>query len=90
MRKLAKGCNFGEQEDRMIRDRILVGYRSQKIREKLLEDSKLTLKSALEICRALEAGQTKLEAMAANKEIAVDRVKQKPKQSEKSKKVHQD
>ena len=90
LRKLAKGCNFGEQEDRMIRDRILAGCRSQKFREKLLEDSKLTLKSALEICRALEAGQTKLEAMAANKEIAVDRVKQKPKQSEKSKKVHQD
>ena len=89
LRKLARGCNFGDQEDRMIRDRILVGCRSQKIREKLLEDSKLTLKSALEICRALEAGQTKLEAMSGTKEIAVDRVRQKKsKQSEKPKKGH--
>ena len=76
LRKLAKGCNFAEQEDRMIRDRILVGCKSVKVREKLLEDSKLTLKSALEICRAMEAGQTKLEAMGA-KEMSVDRVKQK-------------
>ena len=87
LRKLAKGCNFGEQEDRMIRDRILVGCKSVKVREKLLEDSKLTLKSALEICRAMEAGQSKLEAMAGAKEVSVDRVRQKKtKQSEKQKK----
>ena len=90
LRKLAKGCNFAEQEDRMIRDRILVGCKSVKVREKLLEDSKLTLKSALEICRAMEAGQTKLEAMGA-KEMSVDRVKQKTsKHTEKQKKDFSD
>ena len=31
LRKLAKGCNFAEQENRMIRDRILVGCKSAEV-----------------------------------------------------------
>ena len=70
LRRLAKGCNYGDQEDRMIRDRILVGCKSDQVREKLLEDSSLNLKKAVDTCRAHEASQNKLQAMA--KEVAVD------------------
>ena len=76
LRKLAKGCNFDDQEDRMIRDRILVGVKSKKTQGKLLEDSKLTLKSAIDTCRAQEASQSKLETMTGKQAVAVDRVKQ--------------
>ena len=77
LRKLAKGCNFGDQEDRMIRDRILVGVKSKKTQGKLLEDSKLSLKTAIETCRAQEASQSKLETMTGKQTVSVDRVKQK-------------
>ena len=76
LRKLAKGCNFGDFEDRMLRDRILVGCKSEHVREKLLEDSTLTLKKAIEIARAYEASQHQLQEMSA-KEGAVDRVSYK-------------
>jgi len=72
LRKLARGCNFENFEDRMIRDRILVGCKSEHAREKLLEDPELTLKRAVEIARAYEASQVKLTEM---RDLAIDRVK---------------
>ena len=78
LRKLARGCNFGDQEDRMIRDRILVGCKSDHVREKLLEDSELTLRKALDICRSLEASQTKLQLMSNSSNTKeVDRVEKR-------------
>ena len=76
LRKLARGCNFDNMEDRMIRDRILVGCKSDHVREKLLEDPQLTLKKAMEIARAYEASQVKLNEM---KESTVDRIASKEK-----------
>ena len=60
LRILAKGCNFGGFEDRMIRDRILVGCKSDHVREELLKDPTLNLKKAIDIAKAYEASQTKL------------------------------
>ena len=60
LRKLAKGCNFEAFEDRMIRDRILVGCKSDQVREELLKDPALTLKKAIDIAKAHEASQNKL------------------------------
>ncbi|XP_005102578.1 solute carrier family 22 member 4-like [Aplysia californica] len=74
LRKSARGCNFEAFEDRMIRDRILVGCKTDHVREKLLEDPKLDLKKAVDIARAYEASQVKLNEM---KELAVDRVMSK-------------
>ena len=48
LRKLAKGCNYGDQEDRMIRDRILVGTNSAEVQKELLKNTTLTLKTAIE------------------------------------------
>ena len=74
LRKLAKGCNFEGQEDRMIRDRILVGCKSEHVREELLKDATLTLKKAIDIAKAYEASQHKLNEM---KDSSVDRVRAK-------------
>ncbi|XP_065079126.1 uncharacterized protein LOC135702065 [Ochlerotatus camptorhynchus] len=41
-------------EDRLLKDKIVLGVRSQKVREKLLSDSKLTLEKAIQICRSSE------------------------------------
>ncbi|XP_012946146.1 uncharacterized protein K02A2.6-like [Aplysia californica] len=74
LRKLTRVCNFEAFEDRMIRDRILVGCKTDHVREKLLEDPKLDLKKAIDIARAYGASQVKLNEM---KELAVDRVMSK-------------
>lgn len=36
----------------MLRDRIVCGVNSEKVKERLLRDNKLTLESALSVCRA--------------------------------------
>ena len=76
LRRLAKGCRFEDQEDRMIRDRILMGCKSDQVREKLLEDASLTLKKAIDICRAHEASHNKLQAMSKDASIDIDRLSQ--------------
>ena len=40
LRKLANTCNFKTNEERMLRDRIVLGVRDDTIRQKLLEDRK--------------------------------------------------
>ena len=72
LRKLAKGCNFGEQEDRMIRDRILVGCKSAEVQKKLLDDDTLTLKKAILVARSHEASKQQMQELS--KDSSVDRV----------------
>ena len=75
LRKLAKSCNF-QEEDRMIRDRIVIGVYDDTVREKLLEDKDLTLKKATKICRAHETSKTQTQAMSgASQDSAVNRLK---------------
>ena len=54
------------------------------VREKLLEDSELTLKKAVETCRAHEASQNKLLAMSKEVAIDIDRLSQGQGQSRSS------
>ena len=72
LRKLARGCNFGEQEDRMIRDRILVGCKSAEVQKKLLDDDTLTLKKAILVARSHEASKQQMQELS--KDSSVDRV----------------
>ena len=37
LRKMAKTCNFGRLEDRLLRDRVVMGIRDGNLRSKLLE-----------------------------------------------------
>lgn len=64
LRKMAKACNFADEE-RMIRDRIVIGIKEESVREKLLERPKLTLKEAVEICRAHETSRAQNREMAS-------------------------
>ncbi|KAL0809559.1 hypothetical protein ABMA28_011092 [Loxostege sticticalis] len=57
IRKLIKSCIYQEQENRMLRDRIVMGIRDKNIQRKLLENRNLTLDSALDQCRAAELSQ---------------------------------
>ena len=65
LRILAQDCDFKDPEE-MIRDRIVFGTNSLKVREKLIsKGAKLTLDKAVEIARSHESSQAQLTAMAA-------------------------
>ncbi|KAL4719053.1 hypothetical protein ACJJTC_000127 [Scirpophaga incertulas] len=55
LRRLSQSCDFNTINDEMIRDRLVCGINSSSIRERLLREDDLTLKKALEICRAVVA-----------------------------------
>ena len=68
LRKLAKNCNFGQQEDRMIRDQIIVGIRDDSLRKKMLEDKKLDLDKCLCLGRAHETSTHQAHAMTSQEQ----------------------
>jgi len=64
LRLKAKTCDFGTQEESMIRDRIVLGCPDQRLQERLLREPDLTLTKALTICRAAEATKEQLRVIA--------------------------
>ena len=71
VRLLARDCRF-PNEPEMIRDRIVFGVKSQKVREKLInEGEKLTMDKAIEICQNFEYAQEQLKSMSEPSTAAV-------------------
>lgn len=70
LRSLAKTCNFGSMQDRMIRDRVVVGIRDNSTRKKLLAENKLTLNKCIDICRASETTSKQLKEMSQAEEVS--------------------
>ena len=77
---LSKNCNFcntAECYESLLRDRIVNGVISDKVREKLLTIKKLTLEKAIEICRSSEKaidGVSTLKKSLTEPEESVARV----------------
>ncbi|KAK5645550.1 hypothetical protein RI129_006850 [Pyrocoelia pectoralis] len=63
LRKQTKLCEFGDQEERMIRDRIVFGTNDVALQERLLRLSDLTLIMATNQARAAEAGKIQIKAL---------------------------
>ena len=66
LRRLASSCEYGQLEDQMIWDRIVIGTRSNTVRGRLLHDNQLNLNKAIEICRADEAANLQLQSMGSS------------------------
>ena len=66
---LAEHCSYGDLHDEMIRDRLVVGFRSAKLSEKLQLDAELTLEKAVTQVRQAEA--IKLQQSVLRGESAV-------------------
>ena len=59
-----KDCGY-KDPDEMVRDRVVIGCYSQKVREKLIQEgSELTLEKAVDIARTQEMSNTQLQSMA--------------------------
>ena len=63
LRTQAASCEFGEQEDLLLRDKVVFGIRDQRAKERMLREGDLTLQKALDICHAAESTQRQLEGM---------------------------
>ena len=56
LRKLAEGCDFQRiTPEEIFQDRLVFGIKDNKVRERLLRESNLTLSKTDEICRAAES-----------------------------------
>lgn len=72
LRVLAEDYNYGNSKDEMIRDRIVFGTSSQKVREKLIaEGDTLTLEKAIQIAQSHEYSQEQLKTMSGQEVHAV-------------------
>uniref|UniRef100_A0A1Y1JV53 RNA-directed DNA polymerase n=1 Tax=Photinus pyralis TaxID=7054 RepID=A0A1Y1JV53_PHOPY len=63
LKVLAKPCNFGDQEDSLIRDRLILGITDVVLQERLLRQTKLTLKDAEQHCRLTEVTRRQVEGL---------------------------
>ena len=68
LRVLAETCEFTELKDSLIRYRIVCGAKDNAVRQKLLQESGLTLKKCIDMCRAAEATAAQLKVMAASQD----------------------
>ena len=79
LKKISKNCKFGDLEDELLKDRIVVGVRSQSLKERMLREQDLKLEKALNICRAEEQSKTGLQVMESKGASNVDAFRQQGK-----------
>ena len=59
----AQTCEFITLRDSLIKDRIVLGIISQRVRERLLHEDDLTLQKAMQICPAAEPTERQLNKL---------------------------
>uniref|UniRef100_A0A1B6GL44 Retrotransposon gag domain-containing protein n=1 Tax=Cuerna arida TaxID=1464854 RepID=A0A1B6GL44_9HEMI len=74
----AKVCNFGDQEESLVRDLLIIGIQDTSVKERLLIESDLKLDKAIQYCRAKEESSKHVKLMqdesinASHSEIVQD------------------
>ena len=63
LKTLASSCEFGEQEDSLIRDRIVLGLHDKSLQERLLREPQLSLQKATDFVRASEASREQIKTI---------------------------
>ena len=62
-KNIAINCEFGAIKDDLIRDRIVCGTISERVKDRLLREDKLTLDKAISVCRADEESMRQIQKM---------------------------
>lgn len=65
----AASCEYGQPKEELIRDRLVLGVSDESVRRRLLRQKDLTLASAIEICRAAEMTDIRIQAIAQDRPI---------------------
>lgn len=76
LKKLAKLCSYKDIEERMIRDRIVIGIQDKKVQEKLLGMKDLTMDQAVDICRSAQLVREQ-QLIIASQSMPVDAVRRR-------------
>ncbi|KAK0139061.1 hypothetical protein N1851_024415 [Merluccius polli] len=63
LRQKSKNCEFGRNEEDMIRDKLVFSINDTRLKERLLRDNELTLRKAIDTCRSAELAKTQIQAM---------------------------
>lgn len=63
LKKLAKTCEFLDQENSLIRDRIIIGICNQGLQEKLIRETDITLEKTIAYCRAAELSKQQVQVL---------------------------
>ena len=58
--KLAASCEYGALTDEFIRDRLVIGLKSQDDKVRLLREKSLTLQKAIEMCTSSETASQQM------------------------------
>ena len=72
--RLSEYCGFATLWDSLIRDRLILGIKNDRVRKKLLEQKDLTLDKALDILRTAELAEIRASEISTE-EANVNRVK---------------
>ena len=62
LKTISANCEYKDEEDQ-LRDKIVFAYKDNKVKERMLRESKLDLPKALEICRAAESTKDQIKSM---------------------------
>ena len=74
LRKLSENCSFHTiTADEILRDRLVFGIQNNRVRERLLRESGLTLAKTDELCRAAESIQSQMKAVGDTQLKFIDR-----------------
>ncbi|CAC5384774.1 unnamed protein product [Mytilus coruscus] len=73
LKLIAKNCEFEHLKDGLIRDRIVCGTNSSRVKERLLREDGLTLDKAVGICRADEESRKQMKTLNEEKVHALRR-----------------
>ncbi|CAG2214138.1 unnamed protein product [Mytilus edulis] len=66
LRSLTEHCNYGDTLNAMLRDRLVVGIKSDRIQRRLLAEPNLTFEKALEIATAMETAEKNAQDIQAS------------------------
>ncbi|CAG2217696.1 unnamed protein product [Mytilus edulis] len=66
LRSLTEHCNYGDTLNAMLRDRLVVGIKSDRIQRRLLAEPNLTFDKALEIATAMETAEKNAQDIQAS------------------------
>lgn len=69
VKKLSTTCEFGEQQESLIRDRIVLGISDRALQERLLAREDLSLNKAESECRAAEITKGQIRNVQNNEQV---------------------
>ncbi|CAG9818604.1 unnamed protein product [Phaedon cochleariae] len=74
LRRLSSTCEFSTLTDSLIKDRIVLGIQDRNLKDRLFRETNLTLKKAVELCKAAEQASKQLNEIV-NSNVEVDAVR---------------